>query len=227
MCRPPKVLRVPIMLTLEAVYDGIPGEEEVTQGVWSLKRGRAGGKSDMKVEDLKEGLREGSRDTKPVTHRWQLLVRLIQKTFRDGAVPEEVAWATMVFLPKGKAVYLGIGITKVVWKVCTTVVNCRLKRSVTLHDALHGFRSGRFTGIATLESKLVHQLEGIAHEPLFQVFLDMRKAYDSLYRGRFMEIIWVCGMGQRTARLISHHWDKRMFILKAKMFLGTPFIAER
>ena len=33
-----------------------------------------------------------------------------------------------------------------------------------------------------LESKLAQQLSGIAHSPLFQVFLDVRKAYDSLDR---------------------------------------------
>ena len=33
-------------------------------------------------------------------------------------------------------------IVEVVWKVCAMVVNFRLKRSVTLHDALYGFRVG-------------------------------------------------------------------------------------
>ena len=30
-------------------------------------------------------------------------------------------------------------------------------------------------------------------------------------------------MGQRMARLIAHHWDNFMFVLKSKSFLGTPF----
>ena len=76
-----------------------------------------------------------------------------------------------------------------VLKICATVVDCRLKRSVTLHDALHGFRAGRGMGTATLESKLAYQLVDIVHELLFQVFLDVRKAYDSLDRGRCMEIL--------------------------------------
>ena len=95
----------------------------------------------------------------------------------------------MVFLLKGRGEYRGIGLVEGVWKVYTRVVNCRLKRSVTLHDALNGFRSGRGTGAAILEAKLVQQLAGIAHEPLFQVVLDVQKAYDSLYRGRCMDIL--------------------------------------
>ena len=75
------------------------------------------------------------------------------------------------------------------------MVNCRLNSSVALHDALHGFRAGRGTGTAILEENLAQQLEGLAHEPLFQVFLDIRKVYESLDRGRCMEILQIYGMG--------------------------------
>ena len=58
-----------------------------------------------------------------------------------------------------------------------------LGSTVTLHDGLHGFRKGRGTGTATTEGKLEQKLAGIVHEPLFQVFIDMQKAYESLDRG--------------------------------------------
>ena len=48
------------------------------------------------------------------------------------------------------------------------VVNCRLKQSVELHDALHGFSYGRGTGTATLEANKAQQMDRIAHEPIFQ-----------------------------------------------------------
>ena len=41
------------MAMLEVVEDGILGEEEVTQAVRSLKRGRSGGSSGMRAKDLK------------------------------------------------------------------------------------------------------------------------------------------------------------------------------
>ena len=96
----------------------------------------------------------------------------------------------------------------VVWKVFAVVANCWIKRSVTLHDALHGFRAGRGTGTVPLESKLVQQLAGISHEPLFQVLVDLCKAYDLLDRGRCMDILQENEMGHHMARLIPHHWDK-------------------
>ena len=74
-----------------------------------------------------------------------------------------------------------------------------------------------------MESNFAQQLAGIAYEPLFQVFLDMKKAYYSLDRGWCMEILRGYGMRQRMAHLIAHHWDNLMFVPKAKRFLGTPF----
>ena len=70
-----------------------------------------------------------------------------------------------------------------VWKVCATGVNCLLKQGVVFHDALHGFMVGRGTRADTLEANMDKQLSGLAYEPLFQVSLDIRKVYDSLYRG--------------------------------------------
>ena len=132
-----------------------------------------------------------------------------------------------VFPLKREGGYWGIGLVKVVWKVCLTVVNCWLKRIGMLHYALHRFRAVIGTGTATLEAKLAQKLAGIAHEPLFQIFLDVRKAYDSLYRCRCMEILRVYGMGQRMARLIAHHWDNFMFVPKENRFLGKPFVTGR
>ena len=103
-------------------------------------------------------------------------MRLVQRTFGDGNPPAELAWATMVLILKGKGEYWVIGIVELAWKVCATVVNCRLKRGAVLHYALHGFREGRGTGTATLEANLAQQLAGLAHETLFKAFLDICKA---------------------------------------------------
>ena len=91
--------------------------------------------------------------------------------------------------------YQDIRLVDIVWKVYAPVVHYQLKRSVTLHGTIHGSRAGRGTGTETLEEKLAHQLAGIAHESLFQISLGVRKAYDSLDRGRCMEILQGYGMG--------------------------------
>ena len=61
----------------------------------------------MQAEDLKEWLQEALRDKNPVRRQWRLLVSIIQRMFKYGVVPEEVAGVTMVFLKNGGG---GIGI---------------------------------------------------------------------------------------------------------------------
>ena len=69
------------------------------------------------------------------------------------------------------------------------MVNCGLKRSVILHENLYRFRAGRVMGTATLEVKLAQQLEGLVHEPLFQVFWDVCNVYKSMNMRKCMDIL--------------------------------------
>ena len=85
--------------------------------------------------------------------------------------------------------YQVLGAVEVEWKVCTAVINCCLKQSVVFHNSMHGFREGRGMETATLKANLAQQLSGLAHETLFQVFLDICKAFDSLDRGRCLEVL--------------------------------------
>ena len=54
--------------------------------VRGLKRGVLGGLSGMRAEDLKGWLQEASREKNPVRRQWQLLVRIVKRTFEDGVV---------------------------------------------------------------------------------------------------------------------------------------------
>ena len=73
---------------------------------------------------------------------------------------------------------------EVIWKLCASIMHNSLRSAIILHGALHGVRQIRGIGTATMEANMDHQLTGLCHEPLFQVFLDVRKAYDSLDIGR-------------------------------------------
>ena len=108
------------------------------------------------------------------------MVRLVQVMFWEGEFLEEIAWVTMFLLLKWVGMYRYIVLVEMLRKVCSVVVDLRLKVSFVLHDSLHGFRDRRETGIATLEANLYKKLEGHTRKSLFQVFLDVRNAYDSL-----------------------------------------------
>ena len=57
------------------------------------------------------------------------------------------------------------------------------------HDALHGFVPKRGTGTAISEAKLQMELADIRQTPLYQIFLDLKKAYDTLDRPRTLQIL--------------------------------------
>ena len=46
-----------------------------------------------------------------------------------------------------------------------------------------------------MKAKIEQQLAGVVHEPLFHVFVDDWKSYDSLDRGICMEILRGYGLG--------------------------------
>ena len=61
----------------------------------------------------------------------------------------------------------------------------------------------RGTGMAFMEAKLVQQLAGIVHKPLFYVFIDVRKVYEYLDRWRCMEILRGYGIGPKIQQLLQ------------------------
>ena len=132
----------------------------------------------MKTEHLKAWLRAEKIEKDPDTKTWDKVVRVIQVVFWEGYITEALMCKKIVLKPKGKEEYRGIGLVATIWEVCTSIVNSRLRSSIVLHDVLHGFGNVRRTGTAIMESKLEQLLAGIFHEPLFQVFLDVRKAYN-------------------------------------------------
>ena len=51
------------------------------------------------------------------------MVKILKRNFGGGTPLAELAWATMVLIPKGKWDYWVIGLVEVAWKVCAVVVN--------------------------------------------------------------------------------------------------------
>ena len=60
------------------------------------------------------------------------------------------------------------------------IIDTRVKAVIQFHDCLHGFRSGRGTDTAIIEAKLIQQLAAIAGVALFDSFVDLKYAFDSV-----------------------------------------------
>ena len=89
-----------------------------------------------------------------------------------------------------------------VCKEVTLILNCRFAASITYHNSLHGFRSGRGTGTSSLKVKLIQKVMDTREEVLYVIFLDLHKVYDALESSRLLDILEGYGMGPRYIFLL-------------------------
>ncbi len=60
---------------------------------------------------------------------------------------------------------------------------------IKFHDCLRGGLPKRGTGTVSIVAKLAQQLAWQDQCPLYEIYVDLKKAYDSIDRGRMMEIL--------------------------------------
>ena len=64
-------------------------------------------------------------------------------------------------------------------------------------------------------------------KPLYQIFIDVSKAYDGLDRDRTLIVLRDYGVGEKVLRILNNFWDTHTIIPRQRGFYGTPFPAER
>ena len=150
-----------------------------------------------------------------------MLVEFVQTAFREGQLVEEATWQVVDLITKGKKDNRGIGLLEMMWKLVAAILNLWITASINFHDFLHGFRAGRGTGTATLESKLLQQLAALREEVLYMILLDLHKAYEDLERSRCLEILEGYGMVPRPRRPLQTYWRQLTVVARAGGYYGT------
>jgi hypothetical protein len=111
---------------------------------------------------------------------------------------------------------------KVVEKIMVAWMSC-----LELHDCLHGGLPRQGTGTAIMEVKLHQQLAWVDQAPLYQIYLDLKKAYNALDRTRCLEILAGNGVGPNLLHLQKQFWDDAKMVCRAGDNFGEPFGAGR
>ena len=83
------------------------------------------------------------------------------------------------------------------------IVYTRLRASISFHDVLHDTSMGRGMGRDILDLKLSQELASSDQDPLFLVFLDLRKSYDTVDQGCFLATPEGYGAGPHMCRILA------------------------
>jgi hypothetical protein len=185
------------------IPDKMPSDHEIRDAVGSK----------MHMEDIKSWLHGITLEEDPEKgpnnigegDNWRLLIGLIQAIWTQGKILQQLTWVIVVLLPEGGGDYRGIGLLGSLWKVVKHIMDWRLS-ALPLHEALHGCWNGRGTGTAIREAKLGQQLAHLEQEPLYGVFLDLKKAFNAMDRERCLLILEGYGTGPNMVRLIRNFW---------------------
>ena len=65
----------------------------------------------------------------------------------------------------------------------------------------------------SVEAKIRMQIASCRSTPLYQIYLDLSKAYDSIDRDRTLDIMTKYKVGPNICRYVAKVWDQQKFFL--------------
>ena len=153
---------------------------------------------------------------------------MVHRVFHEREIPTAFSHGTLVLIPKPSSdEFRGIALLDVVYKLVSQIMNLRIQSKITFDDAIHGFRPGRGTGTAIMEAKLLMQLHRRTGIPLFMVFIDLKKAYDTLDRAQALRILEAYRVGPNLRLIIQTVWDGDTLVPRQSGYYGRPLKARR
>jgi hypothetical protein len=129
-------------------------------------------------------------------------------------------------VPKRGGDYCSIGLLDPIWYVVEKGMVAQLS-VIKLHDCLHGGLPRRGTGTTIMEVKLQQQLAWVDQEPLYQIYLGLRKAYDALDWERCLKILAGYDVRPNLLCLQEKFWKDAKMVCRACGNYGLSFEAHR
>jgi len=102
----------------------------------------------------------------------------------------------------------------------------QISTGITFHLDMHDFLPKQGCSTACMEVKLQMQLMHQIGKPLYQIFIDVSKAYDGLDCERTLIVLRDYGVSDNTLQILNNFWDAHTIIPRQRGFFRTPFPAE-
>ena len=107
------------------------------------------------------------------------------------------------------------------------IIDTRLRESISFHKVLHGFSVGKGTVAAILDPKLSQELASIYQNPLFLVFLDLRKFYDTVYRVRLLTTLEGYDAWSHMHGILEEFLERQEVVTQKNRYHGSHLQATR
>ena len=198
-----------------------PTRGEVRRALGKLKNGKAAGNSSILPEMLKAGARDAGF--------MAMLTDLMSAVWEEKCVPQEWVDAILVPIPKKGNLHCcdnwrGIALLDLVGKLAGRIVQNRLQSVAEreLPESQCGFRRGRgCTDMIFVVRQLVEK--AFEHKTKqFLIFVDLRKAYDSVPREAMWKVLRKLGVPDALVDIIrSFHTN-----MEARIRVGGELLQE-
>jgi hypothetical protein len=223
---------IPVRETPFGISDLPPTEKEICRALRKMKTGKAAGASGMKVGHLKSWMESANAKEEQCdpakSEAWKKVLEIIELVFQGKEPPKVFAFGILTLIPKADPTQMrGIALLEVIYKLIAAIINNRMADAIVFHKAIHGFRIGRSTMTATMILKLLMQHAQRTTKPTYYVFLDLKKAYDTMDRKRTLEILKAYGVGPIILGIIEKTWENDTVVPKQDKYYAEPFSASR
>jgi len=136
-----------------------------------------------------------------------MIIALIQEVWRSKKIPEMWLKSYLVGIPKAHdTATRGIALTSTCLKVLTGIIRGR-GAGTSLLSCQYGFRSHKGTAQATVLLKQLLEQRATAGEDSTVVFLDLKKAFDSIDRGQLNMLMEEYGFGETARTLVTQMYS--------------------
>ena len=93
-------------------------------------------------------------------------------------MPDAFKLGILVLTPKeDKGAVRGIGLLDVIHKIISQIINLQMNEKIKFCELVHGFCKNRGTYTAISEAKIHTQIATCKSTPVYQIYLDLQKAY--------------------------------------------------